>query len=262
MLSAQNDQGKEVQAEAVEWEDGPFYCPGCGEEVILKQGPIKIPHFAHYPESDCDHVGTGESDEHRAAKLEIYHALQARPDVRDVRLEHVLGEIRADVSFVRGRERVAIEVQASCLSRTAIAQWTEAYARKNIAVLWTPPRPVEMDEERYAPADYERYLHRMYYGQVFYWVQQLELVSVKFEKHMLAPNRYGVERYARRFVEPAGNLTLWLKSCEPHDRKSTESSNLVFLSLSHSAPQRHSSLVTLEIQWRSSSPNPTSRTGM
>src|SRR5258708_5628992 len=52
MLSAQNDQGKEVQAEAVEWEDGPFYCPGCGEEVILKQAPIKIPHFSPYPERD------------------------------------------------------------------------------------------------------------------------------------------------------------------------------------------------------------------
>src|SRR5437667_11401962 len=34
----------------------------------------------------------------------------------------------------------------------------------------------------------------------------------------------------------AGNLRLWLKGCGPHDRKSTESSNLPLLPPSHSAP--------------------------
>jgi len=38
--------------------------------------------------------------------------------------------------------------------------------------------------------------------------------------------------------EGDGNLTLWLKSCGPHDRKSTESSNMAFLPPSHSALHR------------------------
>jgi hypothetical protein len=37
-------------------------------------------------------------------------------------------------------------------------------------------------------------------------------------------------------IGPLGNLTLWLKNCGPHDRKSTESSNLSFLTPSLSAP--------------------------
>lgn len=52
MLSECNRYG-EVQAAEVRAGDGPFHCSACQGSVILKQGRIKIPHFAHLP-------GTGE----------------------------------------------------------------------------------------------------------------------------------------------------------------------------------------------------------
>jgi hypothetical protein len=60
----------------------------------------------------------------------------------------------------------------------------------------------------------------------------------------------------------SGNMTLWLKICGRYGRNSTESSNLAFLSSLHWAPHRHCSLVALEIQRRTSSSIPTSKTGM
>ncbi len=32
---------------------GPFSCPGCGEELIAKLGPLRARHFAHQPGSTC-----------------------------------------------------------------------------------------------------------------------------------------------------------------------------------------------------------------
>ena len=42
-----------------------------------------------------------------------------------------------------------------------------------------------------------------------------------------------------------GNMTLWLKGRGLYDRKSTESSNMVFLQSPHSAPHPHFPIVTL-----------------
>ena len=199
MLSASNRLG-EVVATEVSPEDGPFSCPACREQVILKQGRKVIAHFAHYPETACAYTGDGESDEHRLAKLEIYQALVRAPDVTDVRLERYLREVRPDVSFVLNGQLVALEIQASMIDRDGIAWRTTAYAKKNIAVLWMPLLLPDVCEERYAPKDFERYLHSMYFGKVYYFAKDLELQPVKFEEYMLAPSWYTGERRSKRFV--------------------------------------------------------------
>src|SRR6266852_636752 len=184
MLSAYNQSG-EVMATEVSPEDGPFYCPACCEQVILKQGRIVIAHFAHYPEATCAYTNEGESDEHRLAKLEIYQVLVQTPGVTDVRLERYLREVRPDVSFVLNGQLVAVEIQVSQLSRDDIAWRTTAYARKDIAVLWTPLLLEGVCQEPYAPKDWERYLHTMYYGKVYYFVEDLQLQPVTFEGYLL-----------------------------------------------------------------------------
>src|SRR2546421_8903266 len=100
MLSAWNQSGEDVLAEEVEVADGPFYCPSCQEQLILKQGRKVVAHFAHQPAADCEYTNEGESEEHRLAKREIRQALLQVPDVTDVRLERYLREVRPDVSFV------------------------------------------------------------------------------------------------------------------------------------------------------------------
>ena len=138
MLVAYNRYG-ETRAYDAHLEDGPFHCPFCRAEVILKQGPIKAAHFAHRPDANCSIVGQEESVEHQLVKQDIYQALLHVPGVSEVQVERHLQEVRPDVSFRYNGTFVAIEVQVSTLSSQDIERRTLAYARKNIAVLWTPP---------------------------------------------------------------------------------------------------------------------------
>jgi len=98
MLSAFDRQGKAVIASEAERKDGPFYCPSCGGQVILKQGHRVVDHFVHLPDSNCAY-GTRESMEHLQTKMEIYRALKMHPEVTHLMVEHHLGEVVADVSF-------------------------------------------------------------------------------------------------------------------------------------------------------------------
>jgi competence protein CoiA len=203
MLIARNRHG-EVLAAEVQPQDGPFHCPECEEPVILKQGRVKVAHFAHYPGVDCTYAaaGEGEGEEHRRAKQEIFQALLQVPGVRDVRLERSLQGVRPDVICRINGEMVAIEVQLSRLSISAIESRTRAYAARRIAVLWTPPMPDGVLKARYAPKDWERYLHTLYYGKVYYWSGGLTLRPVRFREYRLASGWYAGTRRSKRYVSP------------------------------------------------------------
>ena len=45
-----------------------FLCPICDNEVVLKRGKVRRPHFAHKPDTGC----SGEGVRHRVAKQMIY----------------------------------------------------------------------------------------------------------------------------------------------------------------------------------------------
>jgi competence protein CoiA len=93
---------------------GPFKCPDCGDEVILKTGR-STNHFAHVnPLAGL--YAENESEEHRRCKMEIFLALQKEPNVRNVVLERPLGTNRPDVSATINGVPVAIEVQISALT--------------------------------------------------------------------------------------------------------------------------------------------------
>ncbi|GCE27533.1 hypothetical protein KDA_30170 [Dictyobacter alpinus] len=204
MLSARNSNG-DVLAMNVDKDDGPFCCPACRDEVILKKGEKKSPHFAHRPETVCEYSHSGESEEHRRAKVAIYQSLLTTPGVTKLQLERFLGEVRPDVSFEFNGHYVAIEVQVSTLSTENIARRTVAYAQKNIAVLWTPPWNKEMIFQRYAPKSWERYLHTLYFGKIYYWDHDIKLQPVTFGPYMLGPSRFAPEKRSERFV-----TTSWL----------------------------------------------------
>jgi Competence protein CoiA-like family len=46
MLSAWNQSSEDVLTEEVELSDGPFFCPACQQELLLKQGRKVVAHFA------------------------------------------------------------------------------------------------------------------------------------------------------------------------------------------------------------------------
>lgn len=196
-------------------EDGPFFCPGCCQPVILKQGRTRAAHFAHQPESICTYQEQGESEEHREAKLAIYQALSTVPGVANLQLEHYLQDVRPDLFFCYKGSNVAIEVQLSTLSIDLLERRTLAYASKHVAVLWTPPLPSDVDEERYAPRDWERYLHGLYYGRVYYWTQGQDLQPISFKPYWLAPSLYASERRSKRFVTPVWQPAICLTELAP-----------------------------------------------
>lgn len=183
MLSAYDQQGTLLIAWDVIREQGPFFCPECEERVVVKKGSFITHHFAHLPSSECTY-GVGESEEHRQAKYQIYEALRQHPGVTKLAVERPLGEVRPDISFCwEGRDYVAIEMQISAISPEEIARRTSIYTTKKIAVLWTKPYQRENMSclIPYRTSLLERYLHALYFGNVYYWVTGELLYPFHFE---------------------------------------------------------------------------------
>jgi competence protein CoiA len=130
MLSAKRkSDGQTVAAYFESRSNGPFVCLECNGEVILKTGRTKVNHFAHANPIACK-FATGESEEHRRCKLEIFQALRKEPGVSNVALESPLGTVRPDVSAYIHGVPVAIEVQISSLSLETIMRRTIDYAQR------------------------------------------------------------------------------------------------------------------------------------
>src|SRR5262245_28237920 len=87
--------------------EAPFLCPECKNEVSLRSGAVRLPHFSHKRPIACT-FGVGESESHRRCKLEIYEALQKLAGAEDIALERSFGSIRPDVSAIVNGVRIAI----------------------------------------------------------------------------------------------------------------------------------------------------------
>jgi competence protein CoiA len=212
MLCAQN-QGGDVLASQVTKEDGPFTCPMCNKGVLVKKGRVKIHHFAHIPPSSCAY-GIGESETHRQAKLDIYEALLRHPEVTNLKLEHPLGDVRPDISFSLRNTPVAVEVQVSTLDLDTIDRRTKSYANKGISLLWVSPYQGTLQAgKQYSPTLWEKYLHALYFGRLYYWLEGETLLPVRFDDfkiHVQETSWYdsdgnacyagGYDRYSKRYI--------------------------------------------------------------
>jgi len=216
MLSAYDTNNGYVLAKEARKDNSPFHCPQCEDEVILKRGRVKIAHFAHLSNSDCSYAGEPESAEHSSVKLEIYEALRSQPGVTKLQVERYLKEVRPDISFYFEGSYIAIEVQISPLSFDELIRRTTAYTQKNIYVLWTPILPMDVFSGRYAPKEWERNLHALYDGIVYYWLSGLKVVPVEFEEYMLSPSWYSSnERPSKRFITPSLDAAVSILGLSP-----------------------------------------------
>jgi competence protein CoiA len=183
MLSARRkSDGQIVTAYFASKARGPFKCPDCGDEVVLKTGRRTVNHFAHVNPLACRYA-ENESEEHRRCKMEIYEALQRHPAVRNVALERPLGTNRPDVSAEINGAPIAIEVQISSLSLETITQRTMEYARNGMYVLWLLQWTPKLNAPRYTPRLWEKWIHAAYFGRVYYWTEGLSVVSYHFDPH-------------------------------------------------------------------------------
>jgi competence protein CoiA len=183
MLSAKRkSDGQTVTAYFESKANGPFVCLQCSEEVILKSGRNRVNHFAHANPIACK-FAEGESDVHRKCKMEIFEALRKSPNVCDAALERPLGENRPDVSAYINGVPVAIEVQISSLSLDTIMRRTIDYFRNGMYVLWLLQWSPALDAPRYTPKLWEKWIHAAYFGRVYYWTENLTVVSYHFDPH-------------------------------------------------------------------------------
>ena len=226
--------GRDVLAWDVTKEDAPFSCPMCNAGVVVKKGRMKIHHFAHIPPSDCAY-GTSESESHRKAKVDIYDTLRQNPLITKLQLERHLGEVRPDISFRVGNTFVAVEMQISTLSVDTIEKRTKAYTQKGIHLLWISPYNMALDEERYSPRVWEKYIHTLYFGNVYYCLSGETLLPVHFDDYQLyveesswwegegqdASERSegGYYRYSKRYRTPRHGKTVKITELSPITRK-------------------------------------------
>lgn len=210
MLSARRkSDGQIVEAYFSTKKHGPFVCAQCGDPVILKFGRGRTSHFAHENPIACK-FAEGESDEHRRCKMEIFLALQKAPGVTKLALERPLGANRPDVSAYINGVPAAIEVQISSLSVETIMERTIEYHRKGIYVLWLLQWTPKLDAKRYTPKLWEKWIHAAYFGQVYYWLRGLEVVSYRFEpNHRTVPKRTWYAEDGRKMT--AGGYSRRLK---------------------------------------------------
>jgi hypothetical protein len=133
-LTAKLSDGSVKMAKDVVKENGPFYCSFCNEEMILRKGAVKIPHFAHKQGSTCAY-STGETLEHEWAKLDLFEAAERRGI--KVFLEKKLSDhVRADVLLDFGDQKVAVEFQKSGMSVEQCKQRLQKYEETGIPVIW------------------------------------------------------------------------------------------------------------------------------
>lgn len=191
---------KEYYATDAKKTDGPFYCPECYSDVVLRKCIEKIDHFAHQSRLTPIH-NSKESELHDACKRTILeYLLKKYPDgnwdkERDIpaRPRDNIQKLRPDISGRINKQGLAIEVQLSTLSISEILKRTLTYKRRNIAILWIVPLLKPIGQEQFRPRLFERYLHSMYFGRVYYWWVDL--------KHQVIPVHYANAKRAIPYAE-------------------------------------------------------------
>ncbi|MFR3236784.1 MAG: competence protein CoiA, partial [Streptococcus thermophilus] len=114
MLIAKNQKGLLVSA----LENGlnreeTYRCPGCQGIVLLRQGKVICPHFAHKSLQDCQFFSENESAQHLSLKATVYQSLDNHGE--RVCIEKVLPELGQIADLFVG-DSLALEVQCSRLS--------------------------------------------------------------------------------------------------------------------------------------------------
>lgn len=112
-----------------------FFCPACQQEVILKLGTKRMPHFAHKKEGACPFEQEAESPYHLSGKTDLFHWLKEQP--LHVRLEPYFSSIqqRPDLAVVADRV-YAMEYQCSTLSESLFLKRNACYKAEGIRPLW------------------------------------------------------------------------------------------------------------------------------
>lgn len=199
-IARQRPTGIPVFAWEAQPEEGPFSCPECNAEVILKKGEKVAAHFAHISDAPCRY-GAGESEEHVKGKAGLYRSLRNHPDVSECEIEHKLGQSRADISIRILGLPVAVEYQCSPLSPDDFRSRMAAYTKSGVCVLWVIPWRSDYELTRCAPTRWQRYIHALYFKRAYCWRQGCTLQPVHWGPYYLKNGKLS-KRYRTPYLGP------------------------------------------------------------
>lgn len=193
--------GKKVYRDNATKKGGPFYCPYCFSPAIIRKCTEKEDHFAHKPRLSPV-LNSKDQALHTECKNSICKYLSEKYPNGNWMVERAIEEIPKignkriipDISGRFGDKKgipIAIEVQKSAYTPNKIREKTEQYYKLGIYVLWIIPLKNNLGDDVFRPRLFEKYLHAMYYGRVYYWTPT--------HPNQLLPVHYS---YTSRYIEP------------------------------------------------------------
>lgn len=114
----------------------PFFCPACRQEVVLRSGRYRLPHFAHRKGAACPVEHEPESERHLTGKRDLFAWLIRQG--MEAKLEPYLPAIkqRPDVLFRHGPHLYALEYQCSTIDESLFRERNDGYRLLGIRPLW------------------------------------------------------------------------------------------------------------------------------
>lgn len=134
MLTAIDENGQVVNLLEIEVKEltGKYFCPSCKSELFIKNGEIKMPHFAHKSLKACDLWLENESEQHLGLKKALYQWFKKTDKVE---IEAYIPEFKQRPDLLVN-DKIAIEIQCSHLSMKRLKERTENYQVHGFTVLW------------------------------------------------------------------------------------------------------------------------------
>lgn len=186
--------------------DGPFYCPECLCDVVVRKCSEKIDHFAHSVRQSPI-LRKRDAELHNRCRDEILEHLKITFPNGNWAAEREIPaktkdqrRVVPDISGRIGTVPVAVEVQLSPYTIKRIFDKVVEYRKRasNLAVLYIVPLYEELGDMPFRPRLFEKYLHSIYYGRVYYWTPNCgaKLLPVHFspsKRWIESSNWYDVE---------------------------------------------------------------------
>lgn len=112
-------------------------CVHCGGLLMLKAGPVRLHHFAHVSQADCDYPDhEPESASHRLGKFRLYQHFRQRATEAALERHIPATDQRTDCFIGMGDQCYALEFQQA---NNAASRWQERrnlYAQAGFADVW------------------------------------------------------------------------------------------------------------------------------
>lgn len=168
--------GQLCEASTATKADGPFYCPACYSDAVIRKCSEKVDHFAHAARLSPV-VGAREMHLHDQCTAEIAAALTEADPSGNWTVQKVLQDetdkgrptLVPDICGRINKKPFVVEVQISAYSLPKIMERTKAYSVWGVPIVWVVPLTSPLGTSPFRPRLYERYLHSIYFGRVYYW---------------------------------------------------------------------------------------------